>query len=146
MSVIIAQPALTVSVEHFAAQISVSPDTGYRLVKLGLLQKLAGLGRNVRVSRQAGSTWIAAALTNFPHLKTQNSYPLVLNDGIEVLAVDCEAAALILGISASKTSDLVRDGHLPKVPHLQRLVRIPVCALYGFVEHAEKQAAWAGAN
>jgi predicted DNA-binding transcriptional regulator AlpA len=131
--------ALTVSVEHFSTAISVSPDTGYRLVKLGLLQKIAGLGRNVRVSRQAAGRWIDASIANRPHLRPNNPYPKILNDGIEVLSVDCETAAQILGVSPSKMSDLVRDGALPKLANLQRLVRIPVCSIYGFMEHAEKQ-------
>jgi hypothetical protein len=131
--------ALTVSVEHFSAEISVSPDTGYRLVKLGLLQKLAGLGRNVRVSRQAASKWVNASIADFQHLRPKNPYPKILSDGVEVLAVDCETAANILGVSASKMSDLVRDGQMPKLPHLQRLVRIPVCSIYGFMEYSERQ-------
>ena len=132
------QESLTISVEHFSAEISVSPDTGYRLVRLGLLPKLAGIGRNVRVSRQAGIKWVSACMTEHPELTANEPHPKLFHGGIELLAVNCESAGKILGVSASKISDLVRDGQLPKLPHLQRLVRVPVCSIYGFMAHAER--------
>jgi predicted DNA-binding transcriptional regulator AlpA len=135
------QPPLTVSVEHFAAQISVSPDTAYRLVRLGLMPKLFGLGRNVRLTRQAADQWVAAAMTSHPHLRPAGPFPRLMAGEVEVLAVDCQTAAQVLGVSPSRLFDLVHEGRLPKLPHLLRLVRVPLCAVHGFWEHAARESA-----
>lgn len=48
------------------------------------------------------------------------------------LALSVEEAAGLLGVSTSTIYTVVRQGHLPKVPHMGKSVRIPTIALERF--------------
>jgi excisionase family DNA binding protein len=56
---------------------------------------------------------------------------------MEPIAVSCIEAGRLLCLSKDTVERLVRDGHLPRVPHLG-VIRIPVAAIRRF---AEQQAA-----
>lgn len=52
---------------------------------------------------------------------------------MEPVAVSAHQAAEMLNVSPDTVYRLVRNGHLPRVPHID-LVRIPVVAIHNFAQ------------
>ena len=54
-------------------------------------------------------------------------------NGDPIIAVDAAEAGKRIGLSESSVRRLVRNGHLPRVPHTSRFL-VPVDALQRFVD------------